>query len=279
MEYVLYCDESDSSGRYYSNFYGGLLIRSSDLNSVIATLSALKSELNLNKELKWQRVTSNYLPKYLRVVDEVFDLIESRKIKIRIMFTQNMDVPPRYEEYKNDNKYFMLYYQFLKHAFGLHIPKNNPKVRVRLYLDKLPDTKEKVESFKGHIVAMNKSAKYRNAGVYFDREQIAEIDSSEHVLAQVLDIILGSMSFRLNDKHLKKVDGSRNRGKRTIAKEKLYKHINKRIRDIYPNFNVGVSTSIRDNAKNNWLDPYRHWVFSPTGAVRDKTFSKKRKAP
>ena len=38
------------------------------------------------------------------------------------------------------------------------------------------------------------------------------------------------MAFRLNDKHKIKPPGQRTRGKRTIAKERLYKHISQRIR-------------------------------------------------
>jgi hypothetical protein len=28
-EYIIFCDESDASGKYYSNFYGGVLVGSS----------------------------------------------------------------------------------------------------------------------------------------------------------------------------------------------------------------------------------------------------------
>jgi hypothetical protein len=79
---------------------------------------------------------------------------------------------------------------------------------------------------------------------------------------QCLDVVLGSMQFRLNDKHKEKPEGSRFRGKRTIAKEKLYKYISQRIRKIYPNFNIGVSTA-RSDVRNSWLHPYRHWLFKP----------------
>ena len=85
------------------------------------------------------------------------------------------------------------------------------------------------------------------------------------------------MQFRLNDKHLEKPPGANQRGKRTIAKEKLYKHINKRIREIYPNFNVGVNTSDRGEVTNRWKDPYRHWIFKPSGAEIDTSNGKQKK--
>jgi hypothetical protein len=78
-----------------------------------------------------------------------------------------------------------------------------------------------------------------------------------------LDVVLGAMAFRLNDMHLKKEPGQRTRGKRTIAKEKLYKHINTLIRQLYPNFNIGDSTGLGDEKENKWKQPYRHWRFIP----------------
>lgn len=278
MEYIIYCDESDAAGKFYANFYGGLLIRSQHIDEVKDTFLQKKSDLNLNKELKWQRITSNYLEKYIEFCDLIFDYVAADIIKLRIMFTQNIYVAGSYDNYQRDNKYFLLYYQFIKHAFGLrYIDELSGSGRVRLYLDKMPDTKEKVASFKEHIQSLNKNRSIREAGIYFDKEQIAEIDSKNHVLAQCLDIVLGAMQFRLNDKHLEKPEGASRRGKRTLAKEKLYKHINKRIREIYPNFNIGMSTSVNGDLINRWQNPYRHWLFMPRGAEIDRSRGKQKK--
>jgi hypothetical protein len=65
-----------------------------------------------------------------------------------------------------------------------------------------------------------------------------------------MDIILGAMAFRLNDLHKEKLDGSNKRGKRTIAKENLYKYILAEIRSFYPNFNIGITTGKTPREKN-----------------------------
>ena len=90
-----------------------------------------------------------------------------------------------------------------------------------------------------------------------------------------MDIILGSINFRLNNLNKIKLNGTKRRGKTTIAKEKLYKVILKNIREIYPNFNIGISTSTRGNVNNRWLDPYRHWLFKTKNSELDKTLTKK----
>ena len=41
-EFVIYTDESDKDGKFFSNFYGGVLVRSTDLNDVINALEATR---------------------------------------------------------------------------------------------------------------------------------------------------------------------------------------------------------------------------------------------
>lgn len=57
-----------------------------------------------------------------------------------------------------------------------------------------------------------------------------------------MDVILGAICFKLNEKDKLKTEGENKVGKRTLLKLKLYKHINVRIREVYPNFNIGITT-------------------------------------
>lgn len=88
-ELVLYCDESDSSGKHFANFYGGALVESVHLAEVSVRLAARKQALNLLGEVKWQKITEPYAQKYMDLATEIFDLVREGKIKLRIMFTQN----------------------------------------------------------------------------------------------------------------------------------------------------------------------------------------------
>lgn len=269
-EIIIYCDESISSGEYYSDFYGGVLVQSKDVDYVRSEIANKKKQLNLNGEVKWQKVTSNYLEKYIELMDLYFTLSQEGRLKTRIMFTQNCHVAQGLDGYHFEHKYFLLYYQFIKHAFGLrHSNQSGKHINVRLYFDKLPDTKEKCELFKDHVYGLNRYREFQKSKIRFPRDQIAEICSHEHDLLQCLDIVLGSMQFRLNDKHKEKPKGKYRRGKRTIAKEKLYKHINKKIRELYPGFNIGVSTGIQGDPSKRWEHPYRHWLFVPSDAKMD----------
>jgi hypothetical protein len=264
-QFVIYCDESEIKGAVYSNFYGGALIRTQDSDNVITRLERKKQQLNLFQEIKWQKVSGAYLQKYMGLMDEFFDLIREDKVKIRVMFTHRNFQPQNLEQYHREHEYFILYYQFIKHAFGLRYSNDTgAQVTVRIFFDNLPNTKEKRERFKDFVYGINRWPELRKAKIHILRDQIAEVDSHKHVIMQCLDVVIGAMQFRLNDKHTQKPPGSNRRGKRTIAKEKLYKHINSGIRHIYPGFNIGISTGKKGDIANLWKHPYRHWLFHPS---------------
>lgn len=206
QELIIYCDESDSKGKYYSNFYGGLLVDSKNIPHVKQILDEKKIDLNLFNEVKWSKITENYKENYIQLIDTLFDLLEAGLLKIRVMFTQNRLQPNALTDYHHE----------------------------------------------------------------------IEIESDAHSILQCLDIVLGGIQFRLNDKHLEKPEGGRFRGKRTIAKEQVYKHINARIRKIYPGFHIGCTTSRREKSQNIWCDSYRHWCFKPKNHNVDENRGKNR---
>lgn len=263
-ELVIYTDESDKEGKYFSNFYGGVLVRSNDLANVIRHLDATKQKQNLFREIKWQKVTENYLKKYIALLDEFFDLVADDRIKVRIMFTQNRLVPKGLTSEQKQNAFHLLYYQFLKHAFGLRFANEGENIlKVRVNLDQLPANAEQNAAFKSFVLRLNHNPQFREGKIEFRAEQIAEVSSYDHVLLQCLDVVLGAMCFRLNNKHQEKPEGQRRRGKRTIAKEKLYKFIVSRVKEIYPGFNFGETTGMAGDLANCWRHRYRHWKFVP----------------
>ena len=180
------------------------------------------------------------------------------------MFQDNASIPQRNPGADRDEPYYKLYYQFLKHAFGFqYMPELPEGTRLRLFLDQLPHTQEKAAQFKGYIAALPNNAKLRAKKLKLDQSHITEIDSKEYVLLQCVDIILGAMAFRFNEKNLVKPEGKRTRGKRTIAKEKLYKVILKEIRTLKPHFHPKLSTASEPRYEGRWSMPYRHWLFEP----------------
>jgi len=275
-EYLLFCDESDRRGEYFSNFYGGVLVGASQFDRIHQRLAGCCEALNLTSEIKWSKISEPYAPKYCKLIDAFFEAMMAGHLKVRIMFTQNARVPTGLTAEHRDKEYFILYYHFIKRAFGLDLitPKGYRR-RLRLYFDQFPDTREVASQFKGFIRGLEDFKRFREIPLTIARRDITEVRSHDHLLLHCLDVVLGAMSFRLNDRHKVKPPGSRVRGKRTRAKEGVYKHILGRIREWRRGFNPGVSTGC-DNPKSRWEHPYRHWLFESRDSEFDATRSKKK---
>lgn len=237
---------------------------------VVNELNKKKLELNLMNEVKWTKVTENYLEKYKSLMTTFFSFIRNQRVKVRIMFRQNAYGAISLSNQQKENGYFLLYYQFIKHAFGLAFssqPGSAEKRFLRLYFDELPDSPERCDAFKSQIFGLQSTKLFSDAGLIIRRQDIADVDSKQHVLLQCVDIVLGAMAFRLNLMHKAIPAGKTRRGKRTIAKEKLYKHI-LQLREVHPGFNIGMSTS--GSGKERWEQGYRHWNFIPKNHDKDE---------
>lgn len=268
MEYHVWCDESVFKGEHFSNFYGGALARAVHVPEVVSTLKDVKSLLKLHGEVKWTKVTENYLDKYKSLISCFFNFLRDDKVKIRIFFRQNGFRPQGLTREQVNNEFFMLYYQFVKHSFGFtQAPVFPEKVYIKMHFDKLPDKVEKNRMFKEYIYGLNTHVNYKN--LFLRREDISEVVSHDHEILQCVDVILGAVAFKLNKMDRVKDESTGRRGKKTVAKDKLYSHINKEIRSLYPGyaFNIGVNTGSLEGGRSRWTMPYRHWKFVPASSV------------
>ena len=273
MEYIVYLDESVSQGEYCSDFYGGVLVSAQDFEEVMRNIIAVKEQNNLFQEIKWTKVTENYLDKYKAVLDVFFRYLKEGKLKMRVMFRQNAKIPRNLTQAQIKNKYHLLYYQFVKYAFGFQFcnPDHDQDVYLHLYFDKIPDTASQNEEFKAHIIGLQSLKAFQKARVKIRQEDIVEIDSKKHPIQQCMDIVMGAMAFKLNKRDRVRKSDSNIRGRRTIAKSKMYAYILKQIRSLgRPNFNIGITTGT-NSIESRWSDSYRHWLFEPSSYIEDKS--------
>lgn len=263
--FYIFCDESLKKGKYYLNFYGGVLIDKSEFEKVKNAITSKVQDLQIeNSELKWGNVNTYKLQQYKEIIDVFFEFVKANVIKVRIMFTDNRFIAKNLTKEHHENQYHILYYHFLKLAFGLKFIISDVPLDIEIFFDKLPDSDRKNLQFKNYIYGIQYLPEFSDSGIRIKKDSIYEVDSKKHILMQCLDVVLGAMSFRLNDQHKEKPDNAFQRGKRTIAKEKLYKHINKKIRETRSNFNIGITTGVDGNYQNLFFHPYRHWLFIPS---------------
>jgi hypothetical protein len=275
---VVFCDESIERGEYFSHFYGAALVREKQLERVNAILRMKKSELSLHGEVKFAKITSNYQAKYIALLETFFELISEQLVKVRIMFSQNIH-KPTLTHAQRDNTYFLLYYQLVKHSFGLQYMEGALPISLRLNFDAFPTTREKAANFKGYICGLTQSREFREREISIEPQDIAEVESHNHDILQCLDIILGLMQWRLNEGHKTKAEGKKQRSNRTKAKEKVYKFVYAKIRELYPGyaFNIGVTTKFSSKPEFQWTASYRHWLFVPRERERNLHYVPKKK--
>lgn len=272
----IWLDESDRHGEFYSNFYGGILIPSRHHREVLEQMRSILEATGIKDEVKWQKVNNFLYEKYLRLIDELFDIAKEDKLKIRIFFRHNQYAPSRLTPEERKADYPMLYYQFIKYAFGLPYADEGELESLTLFLDEVPLRQSDKEDFISHIRGLANDPILKKKGLKIADDGIVEVNSKNHLPLQFMDLILGAICFKLNEKDKLKVEGENKIGKRTIVKLKLYKHINSRIREIYPNFNIGVTTPIRIPS-DSWTQVYRHWSFIPKYHTRDASRTKRAK--
>ena len=264
MEYIIYSDESVSKGELFSDFFGGALVTNRNFNEVNSALEARKLDLNLMGEIKWTKVSVNYLEKYKQMMDLFFSFVKQNKVKLRIMFQESGHSYNPLHQDQIVNRYHLLYYQFIKHAFGLvyHDGPAGEAVYLKLFFDKMPVSIQESDAFKAHIAYLQNLWQFRNAHIVIRADDMAEIDSHKHCIQQCMDIVLGAMAFRLNNKHLEVPPGATEPGHKTKAKESLFNHILALIKDADGIEDFDISkTTLPNRARDRWITPYRHWRF------------------
>ncbi len=167
--YYVYCDESIKKGKYYSNFYGGALIDSADYNLINDVLEIKKEVILKTNELKWQKISKLNYREYIDAVDTFLDFVQSGKIKIRIMFRSNRVKPIGLTNEQKRDEYFLLYYQFLKHAFGFKYMDNSSLNNIEIFLDNIPDKKEKRVKFIHYLWGIQHLPQFIDAGIKIKR--------------------------------------------------------------------------------------------------------------
>lgn len=244
---------------------------------MLQRLSAIVKEVGLeSEEIKWQKVNEYTEERYKKIIDVLFELLGEGKAKIRIFFRHRQFEPVGLSNEQRRKEYPKLYYQFIKNDFGLVF--SNPKgksVRVRLLIDDMPLKGPDRDEFLKAIYHLNELKTFQKANIHINYGDVAEVNSKKHLPLQVMDVVLGSMCFRLNDKHKERgIDGKR--AKRNIVKERLCKHIRTRIWEFYPGFNIGVTTPITKQS-DLWERPYLHWNFVPKNFTKNEELTKRHK--
>ena len=137
--------------------------------------------------------------------------------------------------------------------------------KIKLFFDEIPDTQSQNDEFKAHLNYLQELSLFHNAKIVLKPWVISEIDSHKHPIHQCMDIVLGAMAFHMNKMHLAASDGGSGApGKKTLAKEELFQHILRLIKEANGDHGFDIYENTQpETGRGRWRVPYRHWKFVP----------------
>jgi hypothetical protein len=220
---------------------GGIIIPDDRLARVKESLQKYRLEERMRAELKWSKVTKQYLRKYKIFVDHFFELNSRDCAHFHSLILDSHQFNHRkFNEGNKDLGYYKFLYQLLLHGFGKHYSKNRRGEECKLIVH--PDQRNS----KYPLDRLRTTLNYSMAKQYAVRTKpflaIEAQDSKQADLAQLNDILIGAVGFQKNEIDL--IAGTQ-RGKIDLA--------------CYIREKAGLS-SLKDNTEIGWKR-FEIWNF------------------
>lgn len=260
--------------RYWC-FFGGLFGLESCLDRLETSLRKVARTANYNLEVKWSNLSERDYDTYLLLVDTFFNHLSTDEIRYRQVFLDRSYVyvpKPGSSPLSDLDVQFRIYYQFLRHCFGLSfLPQaSNGPDRIILRLDTHSSQKHKaklvefVQRFPG---LMNRS----------DLEFFVKFHCSKQFYRiQICDVIVGAAGSYGNRMHDRRQPGKRGQTPIQKCRFQLAKHIYNRLRDLSRidrgslTFNWFETTGKDGELENIFRHKIRIWKFKPSNYHIDK---------
>lgn len=272
-KFLIYADEAwtqnhkTSENRYHC-FFGGFLATPQEFKQFENDLILLQKKHKQSKEIKWAKLSKNNIDFYKEIIILVENfLCINRFSKYRQFF---MDRHHEYSGLQTNtlDSQFKMYYQFLKHSFGLqYIPFKN--IHIVFFLDTHSSHyhKEKLKEFSIDLPRiLNRSD---------IKIEIKFIDSKKSKILQVCDLLMGTAGYYGNAIFERKVNGRKQITKHQKLKRDFGKNTYNMLRNIDAKFrntkafNWFESTGIESCKSNSYHHKLRIWKFIPHDSVQN----------
>jgi len=201
---LIYCDESRQNMDRYM-VIGGIVVSQQSLWFVEKTFAELRKLEKIGKtEMKWNKVSKSWQPKYERWVKEFFNLNRLNLVHFCSLIVDMHKVDhKRFNQGDKELGFYKFYYQLLLHCFGKHYCPNPVTDRLIVYPDKRT-TSYDVSGLTRYLNAGMKSKLGVGTNPFLSVEPK---ESKDYDLIQTADILIGAMGYHKNGLHVVK-DGS-----------------------------------------------------------------------
>ncbi len=186
----IYCDESCHLENDHKKYMliGSISVAYNQLKRHNDRIKTIKDKYSFYSEIKWSGVSSSQYQFFKEIVDYFFDT----DIRFRALVVDKTQVQNEKFGQDFDTFYYKMYYQLLNH-------KKNSEYAHNVYLD-IKDTLSANKVNKLKEILNIKYGVFRN---------VQNIHSKESLMMQLADLIMGAISYELNNDE-KKVTAKRN---------------------------------------------------------------------
>ena len=282
IRYEIYADEAWTHSsppllRYHC-FFGGIFGSQSLLGRLETELIKIKQVNNLaSAEVKWSALKPAKLLAYIQLIDCFFDHLDSANLTYRQMFRDRSFVYCDQSGNTSSEKteldvQFMLFYQFIKHSFGIQ------------FLPVIHDVKHEIlVRLDGHSSQRHKDDLERyinNLNQHWGRNDIivkaSFIDSKSSNVLQLCDVIMGAAGSYGNKQHQLRSNGQRGMTKAQKPRYDLSKYIYNKIKALDAKhrgsraFNWFESTGMQGNPDSKLHHKLRIWKYIPAHYLLNK---------
>lgn len=273
--YEIWADEAWTHGgpipnRYWC-FFGGVMGPQPDIERLDKEVAKIAAMYKLGGEIAWAGLRGKNLPAYRALVDSFVDLLRRTDLHYRQVFLDRrlvrVNESGTVDPIADLDVQYLIYYQFLKHAFGLrYLPRapNGERHRILIRLDDHSSKthKQKLEEF----VVMLASTLNRpdlDIGVKF-------LSSEDAYRLQICDLMIGAAGSYGNKDYMRREPGQRGMKPRQKVRLDMAKYVYNKLRDLDRQergsgaFNWFESTGLNGDIRNLMNYKMRIWKFKPT---------------
>jgi hypothetical protein len=195
--FEIWADEAWTHGggepnRYWC-FFGGVMGPQAAIDRLDSELSKIKRAHNLAGEVAWANVRAKNLPPYRAMVDCLVDLLQRTDLHFRQVFLDRslirVDQNGAANPVADLDVQYLIYYQFLKHAFGIRYLPVAPPGQTHRILIRLDDhSSQRHKSDLQSFVENLKSTLHRpDLSI-----EVTFHDSKKSVRLQICDLLIGA---------------------------------------------------------------------------------------
>jgi hypothetical protein len=282
IRYEIYADEAWTHSSLpllrYHCFFGGIFGSQSLLGRLETDLIEIKKvKMLATTEIKWSSLKPAKLETYKQLVDCFFDHLDKKELTYRQMFRDRSfvfcnETGNTTSEKTELDVQFMLFYQFIKHAFGLEfLPVQHDvihEILVRLDGHSSQRHKDQLESY---INQLNRLGGRNDIIV-----KASFIDSKSSNVLQLCDVIMGAAGSYGNKQHKLRSHGQRGMTKAQKPRFDLSKYIYNKIKELDAKhrgsraFNWFESTGMQGQPEFKLHHKLRIWKYIPKNYLLNK---------